>query len=97
MRIGRELLRRQLAVLATDEVVECASSSTSIGIAATPGTRGTGPRACAQPRPPDCRPIARRPIAELSSVLADAGVGVGVGVLFHPREPLWSILISACV
>ena len=36
MRIGRELLRRQLAVLAPDEVVECASSSTSI--AATPGT-----------------------------------------------------------
>ena len=29
--------------------------------------------ACAQPRPPDCRPIARRPIAEFSPVLADVG------------------------
>ena len=67
MRIGRELLRRPLAVLAPDEFVECATSSTSI--AAMLGTGMCAAEAAGL--------LANRSalIAELSSVLADAPVG----------------------
>jgi len=80
MRIGRELLRRQLAVLAPDEVVECASSSTSI--AATPGRGMCAAEAAGLSAN---RASANRASANRRAFFGSGGRWSGVGVLFRAR------------